>query len=165
MPTQDAATERAEAIASQGVDLKDTEVLVLRVPPEMSTMGQVFKEFRRELRALLPEDAGTIRAIVLRSDMELDSYTAEELARVGLASIDAQGAEPEKLFDDPALQAAARAGWQAALGQNTMSSKHVAEESMRLVKAEARLQIEYRYESVCPEPLGRGFLYGYGDVS
>lgn len=162
MPTPDATTARAEAIASQVVDLKDTEVLVLRCPPDMSTLGQAFEEFRRELRRLLPKDAGNVRAIVLRSDMELDCYTAEELARVGLASIDAQGAEPEQLFEDATLQAAARAGWNAALGKFVESDRHIAEESLRLVKREARLQIEYTHEVACPKTLGRGgLLYGF----
>lgn len=157
----DETTARAEAIASQVVNLQDTEVLVLRCPPGMDTLGHTFDQFRNELRRLLPEGTGNVRAIVLRSDMELTSYGEEDLAKVGLASIDRIDTAPEELFTDGALQAAARAGWKAAMGQDSASDQHIAKESLRLLKQEALLQIDFQHGPAVPTPLGRGLLYGF----
>ena len=99
---------------------------------------------------------------MLRSDMELASYGAEDLARVGLTTLDrASGPPPEELFTDGALQAAARAGWKAARGQPHASDQHIAEEALRLTKQEARLQIDFAHKPTAPVPLGRGLLYGF----
>jgi len=163
MPTPNEATTCAEAIASQVVDLKDTEVLVLKLPPEMDTGSEEFDRLRTELRRLLPPEAGTIRAIVLRSDMEMQDFNAEALARVGLSTREAPpGPRPELLFPDGPLRAAAQAGWDSAMGTDAATQVHIANEGLRvIVQAKildpaSRDEPEYVIEHSHPDPRPRG---------
>ena len=136
MSTPEEATTRAQAIASQVVNLKDAEVLVLRLPDDMSTADKAFDEFRKELRRLLPPGAGVTRAIVLRQDMKLESFSSEELAAVGLSTRGAPpGKAPEDLFESGPLRAAAQAGWDSAMGneEKIESSVHIANEGLRVI--------------------------------
>lgn len=162
MLTPEEATVCAQAIASQVVDLKATEVLVLKLPPDMDTGSAEFDRLRKELRRMLPEDAGTIRAIVLRSDMEMQDFDAEALARVGLSTRDAPpGPRPEELFPDCPLRAAAQAGWDSAMGKETTQQVHIANEGLRVILQGKRLDIvsrdpEYVIEHARPDQRPRG---------
>jgi hypothetical protein len=157
--TDDATTARAEAIASQVVDLEETEVLVLRLPEDMHTGDQVFEQFRRELRRLLPEHLTTpTRAIVLAHNMELETFDAEKLARVGLAIRAKQpGKEPEELFESGPLRAAAQAAWASAFGDPELAERlrHNAEEALR-VEVETKGKLNITHSTPPERPRQRG---------
>lgn len=159
MPETDALTAaRAEAIASQVVDLKETEVLVLRLPEDMGTPDEVFKEFRRELSRLLPEGVGKVRVIVLRHDMKLESFGAKALAKVGLSTRNSPpGKSPESLFESGPLRAAAQAAWASAFGDNELaeSMAHGAVEGLRVERATAD-QFKITHSSPPTKPRGNG---------
>lgn len=157
--TDDATATRAEAIASQVVNLKETEVLVLRLPPDMDTADGVFEQFRRDLRSLLPEGVGQIRAIVLRHDMQLEDYDGKALARVGLSSRDSPPyKQPETLFDSGPLRSAALAGWASAFGdrERADSEVHVAEEALRVEIAKGTDPLKITHSSPPVRPRGAG---------
>lgn len=146
--TDEVTTACVEAIASQIVDLEETEVLVLRLPVGMATAGQPFEQFRKELRRLLPESIEEpVRAIVLRSDMELESFDAEQLARVSLSTRKAPPYKPpEELFESGPLRSAAKAAWASAFGdQDTADAEvHNAEEALRVeIETKGKLKIEH----------------------
>lgn len=113
-------TTRAQAIASQVVDIKDTEILLLRLPPDLCTTDAAFENFAAELRTILAQGhtvENPVRIVVLRHDMELERVDPEMLAKIGLRRTDRPpGRSPELLFTAGPLRQAARAGWLSANG-------------------------------------------------
>jgi hypothetical protein len=109
-------SERAVEIAAQVMDLKETEVFVLRMPEGMRVTEGDFQRFRDELRRLLPEAVrSTVRVIVLRAGMQLESLDVGTLAELGLRKASAYK-PPAHLFPAGPLRQAARAGWNSAFG-------------------------------------------------
>ena len=145
-----AATTSAEAIASQVANLKDAEVLILRLPERMHHGDAAYRQFAAEMRKLIPKDSiDSVRIIVLRHDMELEQFDAEQLAAVGLALRDsAPGKTPEELFEPGPLRDAAKAAWASAFGDHEQaeSRAHVAEEGMRIEKSQPA--IDFTHETL-----------------
>lgn len=136
-----AETNNAQVIASQVLKLKDTEVLLLRIPSDMSTGGKAFQNFAAELRSILHRRDvidRVVRCIVITEGMDVELLSSGDLAKVGLrASAKHPGKSPEQLFSSGPLREAARAGWESANG-------NVGESVVCAVTAEASLKEEIR---------------------
>jgi len=78
-------TARAEAIASQVIDLDETQILALTVPESLP--DPEWERFKAELQRILDgseRNTEKLAVVVLREGMKLEALDAADLKKIGL---------------------------------------------------------------------------------